>query len=141
MSMDQLPDKVINLEVLRINHNIDKRCKCQDRNFVVDSENREVTCGKCGARLDPFDSLAELARSRERITNENRRLLEERKQIINYKPHMLVFRGLEKEYRGKKMIPYCPHCHRGFFFEEISGWTNREMEERRRQKEKDEPNI
>lgn len=130
--MDELPDKLINLEVLRINRDVTKICRCYDRGFVVDTQNGMVTCNKCGAWVDPFEAITELARHRERIKDENRRLLEERKQIVNYKPHMLTFRNLEKHYRNKEMLPVCPHCHRGFYFEEITSWTNREYEERRR---------
>lgn len=134
-TMSELPDKIIDLEVLRINRNIGKRCKCENRNFVVDTDNREITCGKCGAWVDPYEAIYELARTRERMVDETKRLLEQRKQIINYKPHLLVFRNLESHYRSKEMLPCCPECGKAFYFEHITSWTNRRMEEMRREKE------
>ncbi|MDP5274330.1 hypothetical protein Q5Y73_09430, partial [Chengkuizengella sp. 2205SS18-9] len=66
-------------------------------------------------------------------------LLEQRKQIENYKPHMVVFKELERSYRkrhGERMIPTCPNCSRGFRFEELSGWVNERFEKGLREKEK-----
>jgi hypothetical protein len=132
---NDLPQNVVSLEVLRINRNIDKRCKCEKPNYVVDSRNREVCCSKCGSRIDPFDALYSLAMDWERVEEDTKRLLEQRKQIAKYKPHMIVFRNLEKNYRGKEMLPSCPHCSRGFYFEELTSWTNAELEKRRREKQ------
>ena len=130
--MEKLPDKVVDIEVLRINRNINKRCQCDDRNYVVDTQNKEVSCGKCGARIDPYEAIEDLAYNHERLQREAQMLLDQRREITNYKINMVVFRGLESNYRGKKMLPICPHCNRAFYFEELNFWTNREIEERRR---------
>jgi ribosomal protein S27AE len=134
---DSLPDKVIDLEVIRINRNIDKRCKCADRTFIVDTANRCINCGHCGALVDPYEAMLYLAEHGELLQRENRALLEQRRQIIGYQPHLLVFRELEQNYRSKKMIPCCPKCGQGFFFEEIGCWTNRRMEEERRKRDQE----
>ena len=133
--MEKLPEKIIDIEVVRINRNIDKRCTCRDRNFIVDSQNKEINCGTCGARVDSYEALEEVASSYERLGDEVRHLLKQRKQIMNYKPHLIVFRDLESKYRGKKMLPICPHCHRAFYFEELNAWTSRELEDKRRARE------
>jgi len=133
---NELPDKVISLEVLRINRNIGKRCKCDKPNYVVDKDNREVACGKCGSRIDAFDALYSLACDWERVEEDTRRLLEQRKEIANYKPWLVVFRKLESHYRGKEMLPCCPECGKAFYFEHITGWSNRKMEELRRDRNK-----
>jgi len=133
---NELPDKVISLEVLRINRNIGKRCKCKDPKYVVDTDNREINCSKCGARVDAYDAMYYLARHYERLQGEINGLLEQRKQIANYKPWLLVFRDLESHYRGKEMLPCCPECGKAFYFEHITGWSNRKMEELRRDRNK-----
>lgn len=132
---EELPENIVSIEALRINRNIDKRCNCTKRSFVVDSRNKAVHCSGCGAWVDPYDAMYELARHYERLENETRELLEQRRKIARYKPHMVVFRKLEKQYRGRKMLLACPHCSRGFFFEELSLWTNAEMEKKRRERE------
>ena len=133
---DKLPDKIIDLEILRINRNIDKQCKCNrwERNFTVDTTNKKVYCS-CGAEVDPYDAIYDIAYRRDRLNEEVKRLLEQRKEIVEYKPWLLVFRDLESRYRTKRMLPACPHCGRGFYFEEIRCWVNRRLEDLRRGKE------
>jgi hypothetical protein len=82
--------------VLRINRNIDKRCKCVKKTFVVDLNNRAIHCGSCGAWTDPFDAIYYLAPHLEGLLEQVKSLLEQRRQIVNYKPHMVVFRELER---------------------------------------------
>lgn len=134
--MNELPDKVVSIDMLRINRNLDKKCKCENKSFVIDSQNRAIYCGSCGSQVDPYESMYYLAANYERLKEQTDRLLEQRKQIADYKPHMIVFRNLEKSYRGKKMLPACPHCDRGFYFEEISCWLNADLEKKWRQREK-----
>jgi len=135
---DTLPDKIVHIDVLRINHAVGKRCKCKVRGFVVDEENKEVTCNKCGARVDPFEAMADLATHYDKLGKQVDELYAQRKQLSEYKPHLLVVRELEKRYRGKTELPTCPHCRRGFYIEEITHWTNRRFEEHRRFEEQQE---
>ncbi|KUO70173.1 MAG: hypothetical protein APF81_03875 [Desulfosporosinus sp. BRH_c37] len=133
--MNELPEKVVQLEVLRINRNIGKRCKCGTPNYVIDTDNREVHCTKCGSRVDPYDAIYGLARHYERLQDEVERLLRQRREIADYKPWLLVFRNLESHYRGKEMLPCCPECGKAFYFEHVNSWTNRRMEELRRKRD------
>lgn len=130
--MDELPNKIIDIKILKINRNIRKHCTCSERTYTIDQVNREITCDKCGAIIDPFEVVVDIAYRRERLREETNRLLEQRKEIINYNPHLLVFRSLEQSYRGKRMLPVCPECGKAFYFEKITSWTNRRSEEQRR---------
>lgn len=91
--MSDLPDKIVQLETLRINRNVGKRCKCPKPNYVVDPDNREVTCGKCGSRVDPFDAMYTIARDWEGFRDDVDRLHEQRKEIMNYKPWLVVIKN------------------------------------------------
>lgn len=133
---DRLPDKVVDIEILRINRNVGKWCKCRNRKFTVDPDNRSVYCGECGALVDPFEAIYDVAKSCERLKRETENLLEQRRQIASYKPHLVVFKKLESSYRSKNYLPCCPECGKAFFFEHICSWVNRELEERRREKAK-----
>ena len=123
---DRLPDKIIDIDQVRINRNIDKLCKCKPRTFMIDTTNRRIICGGCGAEVDPYDALYELAFNGNALQKQVERLLEQRKQILDYKPWLLVIRNLEKKYRGKKMLPCCPVCEEPFYLEEIKVWLGRE---------------
>ena len=64
------------IETLRIQRDAKKRCDCRYPTFVVDTTNRLITCGQCGAILDPFEAMHALAMWSERFEAEVRQLRE-----------------------------------------------------------------
>ena len=122
---ENLPDKIVEIDQVRINRGIEKICKCRKRKFVIDSRNRRVNCSGCGAAIDPYDAMYELATKGESMQEQVERLLKQRKQILNYKPWLVTIRNLEKKYRGKKMLPNCPRCDEPFYLEELTTWTGK----------------
>ncbi|MCI4889740.1 hypothetical protein MRY15_12095 [Clostridioides difficile] len=129
-----LPDNVIEIDILRINRNNDKKCKCKNREFIVDTVNKSVHCSECGFRVEPYDALYELAMNFERVNGQVNTLLKQRKEIASYKPHLIVFKRLESKYRGKKMLPVCQICGEAFYFENLTSWINKDFYERRKNK-------
>lgn len=126
-----LPDKIVSLDQLRINRGIEKFCKCEKRTFIIDPKNRRVNCESCGAVVDAYEAMYELASKGERLQQSVERMLEQRKQIANYKPWLKVIKNLEKQYRGKKMIPNCPRCSEPFYLEELVRWTGKQYADAR----------
>lgn len=59
--------------------------------------------------------------------HEVNRLREQAKALQNYKPWLKTIRYLEKQYRGKRMLPECPRCNAPFYLEELTSWTGREF--------------
>ena len=132
---EKLPDKIIPISTLRIIRDKNKKCTCRNRKFYIDTQNREITCQECGAVIDPYDALLDIANHYERIEEEVNNLLAVRKQIVDYKPHLLAMRELERVYRGD-MLPCCPHCNRGIYAKELLvASTSKQYESRRRLKE------
>ncbi|GAA0491122.1 hypothetical protein GCM10008986_16480 [Salinibacillus aidingensis] len=129
--VDNLPNKVVEIDQVRINRGIEKICKCDNRKFMIDTQNRQVNCSSCGAVIDPYDAMYELATNGEKLRNQVEQLLEQRKQIANYKPWLVTIKRLEKQYRGKKMLPNCPRCAEPFYLEEIKRWTGRSFADAR----------
>ena len=130
---EHLPEQIIELKAFRIKRDREKLCQCKEKNIEVDPINRVVSCGKCGAWIEPFEALLYMATEHENHYREVKELLAQRREIANYKPHLIVIRKLEERYRGRKMLPECPRCKQPFFFEEIDGWINREWYEKQRQ--------
>lgn len=122
---DKFPEKVIEMDQVRINRGLEKICKCEKRKFLIDTQNRRVTCASCGAVVDGYDAVYEIAMHRERFNDEVKALLEQRKQIINYKPWLLTIRKLESKYRGQKTIPCCPRCDEPFYLDELVTWMGK----------------
>lgn len=117
--MNQLPDKIIGLDQLRINRGIRKICKCDNRKFVIDTTNRRVTCSSCGAIIDPYEAIVDIASQHEEFNRQVEHLLDQRIELEKYKPHLWVIKSLESSYRGRKMLPCCPRCNGPFYDEEI----------------------
>lgn len=132
--MDQLPDKVVGLDQIRINKGLEKLCKCKGRKFTVDEQNRRITCNSCGAVVDPYDAMYELATNGDKLQKQVEHLLEQRKQILSYKPWLVAIKKIEKQYRGRKMIPNCPRCSEPFYLEELTSWSGKPFADARIEK-------
>lgn len=135
---DELPDKLIQLDHIRINRGVDRICTCTNRKYILDTTNRRVNCSSCGAVIDPYDAMYDLSKKSERMVSDAERLLEQRKQILNYKPWLLTIRSLEKQYRGKKKIPCCPRCDEPFYLEELVHWMGKPFADARIKRYQDE---
>ena len=120
--MERLPDKLVQLDQIRIERGLEKLCKCQTKKFVLDTKNRRVTCRSCGAPIDAFDAMYEMARDWERIHEELENVFEQRKMLDNYKPHLRIIKELEAKTRTgpNKMHPVCPACEEPFALEELT---------------------
>lgn len=125
--MDSLPDKVKRIDVLRVEYGKKKLCQCSDPHYEIDYQNRLVYCVDCGAIVDPFEALMEIANSYDRIGRQIDALLEQRREIANYKPHLVAIKDLERRYRAQhfSMLPCCPHCGEAFDLPELTHWINR----------------
>lgn len=128
---EKLPDNVVSIKTLRIRYDKAKKCTCDIRNFEIDTNNKEVLCGECGAIVQPYDALYEMSIYYERLVKEVENLLEQRKQILNWKPHLLPLRELERHYRNG-MLPCCPYCDHGIDAHEFKAFVNKGMEIERR---------
>ncbi|MCA1066162.1 hypothetical protein QTG56_25150 (plasmid) [Rossellomorea sp. AcN35-11] len=133
----QLPNNIIQIEQLKINRNLNKLCSCNNRRFTLDTQNRRVLCDVCGAVVDPYDAMYDLASKRVDLQREVETLLQQRMEIAEYKPWLKVIKSLEKHYRGKHYLPNCPRCAEPFYLEELSHWTGREYAEARIEKWKE----
>lgn len=120
-----MSEKVITLDVIRIERHKPRKCTCDPYNmhFTVDKVNKEVTC-ECGMVVDPFDALQNLAEHYERLNDQQERMNEQRKQWLKEKPHSVLFKELERDYRRGTMLPECPRCNQPFDYTEIRGHIN-----------------
>ena len=136
--MEALSDKITDIEMIRIRRNMRKICSCQNPQYEVDVNNRAVWCRVCGAWIDPFEAILDIAKNREKLVEETNYLIEKHKEayqkiqelnseiemLVKKRARLKVFKSLEQEYRND-MLPHCPKCDEIFQFEKITGWTNR----------------
>lgn len=124
---NELPDKVIRMDVVRVEQAKMKSCECFEPHYTIDTINRLVYCKDCGAIVDPFNALTYLAEHYDRIAKWTETILEQRRQIESYKPHLVVIKQLEEQCRANKysMMPVCPHCKEPFELSDLRTWVNR----------------
>lgn len=136
--MSELPENVKRIDVLRVERGLMKKCRCSSPHYLVDPDNRLVYCDDCGAIVDAFDALYYITRYWDHMSDQVQFLLDQRKEIMDWKPWLVPLREVEKTYRSGKYLPYCPHCRRGILAEELAaGSVSKKYELRHRQKEGD----
>ena len=122
--MEDLPKEIIRFDTLRVEYGVAKHCQCKTASYEIDYQNRLVYCQSCGAIVDPFEALLNIAKYIGRYEDHLEYLLEERKRLENWKPRLLVIRDLADHYHSGKMAPICPRCHEAFDLKEIDHWTD-----------------
>lgn len=120
--MDNLPEKVKRIDVLRIEHNSQTQCRCKKPVYELDTNNRFVYCAECGAIVDAFDALYKMAKDYERINRNVEAALKQAKELAAYKPHLRCLRDIEKHHNNH-LYPLCPNCSKAIHIEEINSYT------------------
>ena len=107
-----------------------KHCACKNRGFVIDLENREVTCKICGSIVDPFEALVEISRNNEKydtyLENRYNYACELNKWFKNNRIPIQIKKLVEnyRKYASTGVLPQCPHCNKNFDFSEITRFSN-----------------
>ena len=114
--MEKLPESIVQLDLVRLNRDRKKFCTCDRATYEVDEVNRVVTCRQCDAWVEPFAALVDIAHRHEEREREQQRLLDQRREILNYKPHLLVMRELERGVSRQDHASRMPALPAGFLF-------------------------
>lgn len=124
--MSALQNNITRFDLLQINRDVKKLCRCPEPKYVLDTQNRFVHCKYCNGIVDPFDALCKIARHYERYAEQTEAMREERRKIDKYKPHLISIKRLEQDIgKNGEMVPHCPHCKRPFEISELTSFTNR----------------
>lgn len=105
------------MDILRINKNCRKTCRCEQPHFEIDIVNRAVQCKDCGVYIDPFEALCRIAEMGEKLSEYQRRAIEQCKfygeeanKEISRMCKNRMFKDMEKSYLKDGLHPVCPHC-------------------------------
>lgn len=125
-------NKIVSIDVLRINYSRDKICKCYDYyknkpSYEIDMKNRLVYCNKCHVIVDAFDALYNISKDIDRINGEVHQAIRYKKELEEYKPYLKEARRYEKMMREKYMLPVCPNCREAFEWNQITSMTNKKF--------------
>lgn len=108
--------KVLNVFPAIIQRNSRRVCTCENPVYLLDEKNHLVQCQECGAYLDPWTVLMDLAERWEAIEALERKS-RERAEVWNEQTRKAMrFRGvanITREYQ-REMFPVCPLCEQPF---------------------------
>src|ERR1700722_9161636 len=96
------------------------RGTCWHRRFEIDREGGAVFCAECNEEIPAFEALCIIARQDSMYHQRFFRLREEIVELQKYKPWLKAVKRLEHVWRGKKMLPCCPHCNKGIRTEDLA---------------------
>ncbi|MDQ7982262.1 hypothetical protein QYH69_34115 [Paraburkholderia sp. SARCC-3016] len=108
---------------------------CQHKHLTVDQNGGIITCDDCGKQIDAFIALNLMLDSYSKywakLNSKDKSLQEQAHRQL----HLKAAQRVEDAWRGRKMIPVCPHCSEAIFPDDGFGSTlvNREIAVRRRQ--------
>ena len=128
--MDDLPDKIMRIDVLKVAYGRRKLCECRHPHYEIDTQNHLVTCVDCGAIADPFEAFRRIAEDYTDLNKKAENLWEQRRELLNWEPRLIKLKHFAEEYRSghgnKSMVPCCPHCGEPFDLP-ILNWCNRKF--------------
>jgi hypothetical protein len=134
--MERDDDNVISLAPERSRRRGGCKCSRLDQKFEIDTEHGTVHCANCDQVVSAFHALRVVAFSESRFAQRMKSMREEYKQMrrrLRSTAWLKAARELEAMWRGKKMLPCCPHCRRGLYPEDLTGLSvSREFEAARR---------
>jgi hypothetical protein len=111
---------------------------CQHKSLEYDDNGQVVTCKDCGTRVEAYWALVQVVEQWTRMMEKLRTQADRINQTAAATIHTRAALRVEEAWRKRRMVPSCPHCHRGILPTDGFGssFVNREMEQRRREIER-----
>lgn len=128
--IEDLPEKIADIDILRIVHARGKKCYCHSPRFVMEADTRTVYCRECGAQMDAYEALRRLASNWNTVQSQVQRLRDQYTELLAWNPRRRVVKEIERRLTHKwseNEIPTCPHCHESFEVEDLltTPWVDR----------------
>lgn len=128
-------NKVLSFDLLRVERNRGKLCKCDPPHLEVDPVNRIVTCKDCGATIDPLEALLSICKYNEQLEEYQREALKKARMWADLADSELrrriknaAFKDMDKRYRNG-LYPVCPCCGEIFDPMEIRSFSRKPKKE------------
>lgn len=109
---------------LKVEYDRRKVCECNPRTFILDYKNKLVYCSKCGAIIDPFEALLDMA---ENAVSIQRDVVAYADLAAKERKIYMRFRGvndISKKFRDG-LWPVCPYCKELIDPMEISSYARK----------------
>jgi hypothetical protein len=132
------PSAVVSLEGWRKRREREKakESPCTHERYILDVEHGTVNCAECDAPVSAFFALKKIAFRESQAFQKLHSMNAEIAAITARRSWLSAVKTLDRIWRGKKMLPCCPHCNRGLFAEDFRhAAVGVEYEKARRAKE------
>lgn len=113
---------------------IERSGECRHRRQTMVDRGQYVQCDDCGAMLSPYwvlkEILEQIGRARASLDRRRQALDEQEARTIRLR----AAQTMEKEWRSRRMVPACPHCHRGLLPDDMinPATISKDLERQRR---------
>jgi hypothetical protein len=120
---------------------VGEKAKCEHHKLTLDPHGLTIRCDDCKLQLSAYWVLERMLATYRRLWDELRSAQERHQRRVMADIGLRAARDVEKAWRSRKMVPTCPHCHRGVFAADGFGssMVSKEIELARRRKSQPEP--
>lgn len=124
-------DNILSFTLFKVEKGREKICKCHPPHYEIDTVNRIVSCRDCGATVDSFEALLNVAEYADDFVKYQRKAIETIKTQSEFadkefhrRMRYRAFKEMDKQYQND-LLPICPRCGRAFEPMEIRQYVNR----------------
>lgn len=130
--------KVVDIGDIRVARGKSRRpaTSCRHLSMVYDQSERRIWCEDCEQNVEPFDALMIISNHIDGAHKKAERLLKEAQEASEFALRSRAAKEIDRQWRRKKMVPACPHCHAGIWPEDAfrMGAINKEWDGAKRRK-------
>ena len=137
-------DGIISFTLFKVEKGREKICRCNPPHYIIDTENRIVTCEDCGATLDAFEALLSMCEYMGKYEEYQKKAVEKIKVYREFadkewrrRMKNRAFKEMDEQYH-QGLYPICPKCREQFDPMEITEWQNKAFYNRNEEVEKEE---
>lgn len=120
-----MENKIVQIDVLKLEYGYQKICKCEKNHYEIDVKNRLIRCTDCGAIIDPFEALMKIANYFDNVNEQVQSCYRKINELNSYKPYLREAKRYEAMMRKKDMLPICPKCGELFEWRELNSMGNK----------------
>lgn len=119
---------VINIKKYFVRKRLEKVCNCSNRTILYDPINRTLECQECGAILDPYCVIEELATAESLYYSKIESLKEIKSDLEKWLANNRMGQALRTiaQYIRNGQIPCCPHCDKPFNLEDLKTFCSKD---------------
>lgn len=92
---------------------------CKHNRMVYDQQERRIWCEDCENDVDVFDAYVRLVECHDSAWKKIWRTWNEAKEAADFQLRSRAAKAMDKVWRGRRMVPNCPHCGEGLLPEDI----------------------